>query len=586
MPVARFQMPDGRIGRFEVPEGTTPEQAQAMIAKSLDPQEAETSLMQHVGNLAAGAVRGAGSIGATVLSPIDAAARALNGGKPISVGGIDIAGQDRRGAIDAGLQTMGAQPDSMMYQGGKLGVEVAGTAGAGGMIARGALAVPALARFAPVLESGGFSLSNAAKVTQKGAPALTKLGNTLSNAAMRASGGAIVGAASAGMVNPDDAVTGALIGGIAPGAVKVAGATGKALKNGAGKIVSGTIGATTGVGGAAVSEAFKAGKSGTTAFLENMRGDVPMADVLQQAKDGLSKIRMQRGAEYRSGMAQVSSDKTVLDFKPIQDAIDSLKSMGSYKGQVINKNASGTVDEIANQVSTWAKLNPSEYHTPEGFDALKQAIGDIRDSAQFGTPARKAADTVYNAIKTQITDQAPVYSKVMRGYQEASDTINEIQKALSIGNKASADTGMRKLQSLMRNNVNTNFGNRLDLVKQLKDQSGVDIIPAVAGQSMNAMSPRGMIGVGEKGGAVMSALLNPSSIPALIAAAPLASPRLMGEAAYKLGQVSGAPGKAYGLLAQRLPELKNAANSQGLLDLMRTAPLLYGVNQVNQAAQR
>lgn len=35
MPIARFQMPDGRIGRFEVPEGTTPEQAQSLIAESL-----------------------------------------------------------------------------------------------------------------------------------------------------------------------------------------------------------------------------------------------------------------------------------------------------------------------------------------------------------------------------------------------------------------------------------------------------------------------------------------------------------------------------------------------------------------------
>lgn len=31
MPVARFQMPDGRIGRFEVPDGTTPEQAHSLI---------------------------------------------------------------------------------------------------------------------------------------------------------------------------------------------------------------------------------------------------------------------------------------------------------------------------------------------------------------------------------------------------------------------------------------------------------------------------------------------------------------------------------------------------------------------------
>jgi outer membrane lipoprotein SlyB len=35
MPIARFEMPDGRIGRFEVPEGTTPEQAQELIAQSL-----------------------------------------------------------------------------------------------------------------------------------------------------------------------------------------------------------------------------------------------------------------------------------------------------------------------------------------------------------------------------------------------------------------------------------------------------------------------------------------------------------------------------------------------------------------------
>lgn len=39
MPIARFQMEDGRIARFEVPEGTTPEQAHAQIQELLAKQE-------------------------------------------------------------------------------------------------------------------------------------------------------------------------------------------------------------------------------------------------------------------------------------------------------------------------------------------------------------------------------------------------------------------------------------------------------------------------------------------------------------------------------------------------------------------
>lgn len=39
MPIARFEMPDGRIGRFEVPEGTTPDQATSLIEKYLSEQK-------------------------------------------------------------------------------------------------------------------------------------------------------------------------------------------------------------------------------------------------------------------------------------------------------------------------------------------------------------------------------------------------------------------------------------------------------------------------------------------------------------------------------------------------------------------
>lgn len=54
MPIARFEMPDGRIARFEVAEGTTPEQAQSMIAE----QMATTASPMSFGETGGGAATG------------------------------------------------------------------------------------------------------------------------------------------------------------------------------------------------------------------------------------------------------------------------------------------------------------------------------------------------------------------------------------------------------------------------------------------------------------------------------------------------------------------------------------------------
>jgi hypothetical protein len=54
MPIARFEMPNGQIARFEVAEGTTPEQAQAMIAE----QMATTASPMSFGETGGGAATG------------------------------------------------------------------------------------------------------------------------------------------------------------------------------------------------------------------------------------------------------------------------------------------------------------------------------------------------------------------------------------------------------------------------------------------------------------------------------------------------------------------------------------------------
>ena len=54
MPIARFEMPDGRIARFEVAEGTTPEQAQTMIAEQVASSASPMSFGETAGGAATG----------------------------------------------------------------------------------------------------------------------------------------------------------------------------------------------------------------------------------------------------------------------------------------------------------------------------------------------------------------------------------------------------------------------------------------------------------------------------------------------------------------------------------------------------
>jgi hypothetical protein len=129
----------------------------------------------------------------------------------------------------------------------------------------------------------------------------------------------------------------------------------------------------------------------------------------------------------------------------------------------------------------------------------------------------------------------------MKNYSEGSDLINEIKRSLSLGEKSSADTGLRKLQSLMRNNANANYGYRLDMAKQLQEEGGKQILPALAGQSLSSMTPRSLAAQGggllNLGNLARGIVLSDPTAYASAAALPFQSPALVGAGAYGLGKL-------------------------------------------------
>lgn len=176
-----------------------------------EPEGFAQKLGRQVLNAGAGALRGAGSIGATILTPYDMLA-----GNTKSIGN-----PERRQAMTDALQTMGADPKSLAFQGSKLLTEVGGTMGAGGGVANLLARVPGVAAAAPnALQAISTAGMGAGSATGKAALGL------------RTAGGAITGGLSAGLVNPEDAMTGAAVGGALPGATKLAGMAGNAVGNG------------------------------------------------------------------------------------------------------------------------------------------------------------------------------------------------------------------------------------------------------------------------------------------------------------------------------------------------------------------
>jgi hypothetical protein len=299
------------------------------------------------------------------------------------------------------------------------------------------------------------------------------------------------------------------------------------------------LGLTTGAGEESISQALRAGREGNQAFLQNIRGDVSAMDVLDQAKDALANMRSARSQAYGQTIKPVMANQTKLDFAPItgklDEVVESLKVKTPTGSQFkIGSDELRKVEELQGIVKTWQK-DPA-LHTAEGLDALKQRLDALYPDSPMQKQVQRVVSAVRNTVKDTIVAQDKNYAKTMKAYEESLSLEREIERALSLNNRSAADTAIRKLQSLTRNNANTNYGYRMELVKALQEQGGQDLMPALAGQALSSFTPRGLAGQGAALGIGAGGALTVN--PMALAALPLTSPRLVGMGAYGVGRAT------------------------------------------------
>ena len=380
-----------------------------------------------------------------------------------------------------------------------------------------------------------------------------------------------------------------LSGVVVLGTAGLPGLTRKYLPSGTGRL-AGEVAAEvaafpSGVGGKTLQEAYAAGKSRgaagaetpqSAAFTANMREPTGNAsNVVDLARDAVANLREAASRRYNAAMQQFGRGpqplapdnliKTMEDLKP-----KNYDTMLDAPHRPSDHVAWQQMNDTVNHYLDKAVQDPSLLE-PLAVDQFKQDLYTIGSKIGGATDrdAARIAGTTYRSVRKMLTDHDPVYASTMKDYADAAQEAAALESGFSLSSTrakpVNMDAASRKLQSILRNNANTNYGQRAAQGERLSqlDPTGT-IMPTLAGQSASSWAPRGLRGnVGAAGllaeairAAGPLALVNPKTLTLL---APT-SPRIMGEAAYGAGRAIGT--------GQRL----SAPVVQGLGDLYQKYP--------------
>ena len=413
--------------------------------------EKQSSSFGNPADMVAGAVRGAGSIGATLLAPLDMAKDAI-AGKGLSL----ESNRQRRADMDSALKELGANTDSYAYGGGKLIGEIAGTAGAGGVLAKPLLSVAP--KLAQAIASSGFSA---------GAPASGLIGRAADMGA-RMAGGAISGGMSAGLVG-ENPTMGAAIGGAFPPAAKAIGVAGGAIGRGVSSIFTPQQQAMAkkiaDMTGQSVDDVLKTLSMKDTSILgikptvPQMLQDPAISQLQRTVINAGDKSIMAREAEQNAARL-AGMERIAPVYGTVNEAADNAGSLIEKFGKSELSKESKRVSALFDSVDPF---NDTAIELP--IDALKAAKDKYLGRGTFGAGAdpMNAIRTAEN-IGTQVIDGIKPLSASSAGKTQSLEQAVRAAGGIRGGSGELRDLGIK--QSGTTGLVNNKSGKPADLLAQ------------------------------------------------------------------------------------------------------------------------
>lgn len=300
-----------------------------------------------------------------------------------------------------------------------------------------------------------------------------------------------------------------------------------------------TLGQSTGAGYDALKTGLNASSEGgdaTKAFTEGLRGNASPEELVSQAKTALQQVKDTRRVTYQDMLKGIEKDTTNYDISPVIKALD--KGLDEFN---IGKNADGSLDfsrsnirfnkaaqtdiqTIVDEMKSFG--TKAGDRTAIGIDNLKQAFYDLdRPSSSVRGFTTSVAKATRNVL-----EEAPGYTRAMKEYADMSEKIDEIRKGLSLGDTTMVDTSFRKLMSAIQSNNPV----RQQLVRELDEATGGQLLPKIAGTKLSGLMPMGLSKYADIGGGLALHAAGTGIMP-LLGLAITTSPRVVGEFVKALG---------------------------------------------------
>jgi hypothetical protein len=546
------------------------------------PVKREPSMLDSLGSgikkVAQGAAMGVSDIGNTVLN-----AAAYLPGKVIP----EVAQWNRTRNADFDAITE-QNKDSTAFKGGRLAGNIAATLPVGGALASGIRTLAPLAvragASAPVIEGIANAVSTGGFTTRM--PAAATIGAKAANLGIRATGGAITGGASSGLINQDDTATGAAIGGILPTALGALGPMGSYLGRAAASVVqpfttkgqeaiAGRIVKKFAEGGPTAIDARQlvpgsiptlaeaTGNAGLATFQRGARDMNPNAFVAREAQNAgarnalFDKIAGDAGALEASIAARDQAAKPLYGAAFTADAMrrDLNRSAQQARAPFAGVGLSGAADDLATpglrelasrpmftqaivDAKRLAANNGVVLDDPlqslQGLHYIKLALDDALNPAAKSAMGRNASGAVMS-MRDKLTEElskvSPLYGNARSAFAEMSQPINAMESLQGL-----------RLTDAQGNMTLSKIKNAMESLERARNAPGVHPAKSIADDQMQALQAihadllrQASLGAGRSAG---------SNTFQNIATNNLLSALLPG----KLGEVAG--GKVGGLLGQ------------------------------------